>query len=117
MFNSPAGGGVAGRSMAGPVGSSPVAGVMRTPELNQVSQMMSTLNVGGLAPMGSQQMGMPVRLCMWPVFVAREPFFLRLFAVPNICAFVQFVAPQNHRCALSCHALRTLTYMFPHASA
>ncbi|CBN76789.1 conserved unknown protein [Ectocarpus siliculosus] len=59
MFNSPAGGGVAGRSMAGPVGSSPVAGVMKTPELNQVSQMMSTLNVGGLAPMGSQQMGMP----------------------------------------------------------
>lgn len=52
MFNSPA----AGRKTAGSAGSPPVAGVMKTPELNQVSQMMSSMGVGGaLAP---QQFGM-----------------------------------------------------------
>lgn len=56
MFNSPAAGGVLGRKTAGSAGSSPVAGVMKTPELNQVSQMMSAMGVGGAV--GPQQFGM-----------------------------------------------------------
>lgn len=45
MYNSGAAG---GRKPSG--GSPPVSGVMKTPELNQVSQMMSSLNVGGVTP-------------------------------------------------------------------
>ena len=58
MYNSPAVG--AGRK-ASSAGSSPVAGVMRTPELNQVSQMMSSLNTGAGGMHGGHP-GMQVRV-------------------------------------------------------
>lgn len=72
MFNSPAAGGVAGRKTAGSVGSPPVAGVMKTPELNQVSQMMSAMGVG--AAVGPQQFGM-VRCVCARVHVGVRVFF------------------------------------------
>ncbi|CAN0233626.1 unnamed protein product [Ascophyllum nodosum] len=52
MYNNPGAGGVVSKGPA-----TPVPGVMRTPELNQVSQMMSSMNVGAVGggiPLGMQ---------------------------------------------------------------
>lgn len=59
MYNTPGVGGTGpNRGSAGP---RPVPGVMRTPELNQVSQMMSSMNVGTVGGGMNGTLGMQVR--------------------------------------------------------
>lgn len=59
MYNTPGVGGSGPNR--GSAGSRPVPGVMRTPELNQVSQMMSSMNVGAVGDGMNGALGTQVR--------------------------------------------------------